>query len=427
MTEFSKAIIESELSWFRINLTKRRELDAFRNTIIAKVNAINEVLVTNDNCDDDAYVEYNKRSYLFPSSVSDVDGYYESIMNSIKFSCWVKCTEEELKEILNELNENEVSSDASRKSNSGVIRVVDDSEVGTLRWIINYTPQNLYRANVSTYDTKPATLNLPGGTVLSGELGKMRGKVDTDKFFFTLLGEKYFVIINKGVANETVDLTQEIERAKKVKNKEKINNERHWMVLRVSRGSEIKLMQKIESWKEDRKDREEDDIFFETYLPMFVKDVKRNDKIIGQRKALYCPGYLFINTSILDLINLECDKMWDGTPISRFLVRQSMRKSSEVSRALTISDADMTNFMFAADSNLGNVTLDADDYVDDEYVRYFHPGKPFNQCVGKVLHKGDKLYLTFLPIGLMTVTQAIQIDSSEIRKLSNKEKAELKL
>lgn len=431
MTQFSKALNDSELNWFRINLTKRKELNAFRNIISATINAINERLFVNietfnDEEDDSTYVECSKRSCLFPSNAADVDGYYDSIMANIKFSCWVKCTEEELLGILKDLNENDITSDAARKSNSGVIRIIEDSEVGTLKWIVDYTPHNLFRTNTVTGETKPATLNLPSGSILAGELGKMRGKVETDKFYFTLLGEKYFIVINKGVANEAVDLSQEIENAKKAKGKDKTNNERRWMVLRASRGSEIKLEQRIDAWKGAKKEKGEEDVFLETYLPMYVKDVKRNDRIIGQRKALYCPGYLFIHTSISDLIRLECDKSWDGTMISRFLVRQSMRKNFDVNQALTISENDMTNFKFAVDSNIGNVSLDSEDYVDNEYVRYIHPGSAFNQCVGKVLHKGDQLYLTFLPIGLMTVTQAIKIESSEIRKLTNAEKAELK-
>ncbi|MEE1062838.1 MAG: hypothetical protein UH071_04155, partial [Paludibacteraceae bacterium] len=111
---------------------------------------------------------------------------------------------------------------------------------------------------------------------------------------------------------------------------------------------------------------------------------------------------------------------------SRLLVRQSMRKNNNESQALKISDAEMADFKFAVNSNLTNVVLDAEDYVDNELVRYYNPGSPFNQKIGRVLHKGETLYLSFLPLGgIMNFTKAIKIESSQIRKLSNKELTEL--
>ena len=103
-----------------------------------------------------------------------------------------------------------------------------------------------------------------------------------------------------------------------------------------------------------------------------------------------------------------------------------MRKNNNESQALRISDAEMADFKFAVNSNLTNIVLDAEDYVDNELVRYYNPNSPFNQKIGRVLHKGDCLYLSFLPLGgIMNFTKAIKIESSQIRKLSSKELAEL--
>lgn len=420
MTQISKALNNSELNWFRINLTKRKELDAFRNIIIDKVNDYNQK--EDADSDEETDVDCIKRRYLFPSNSNNVNGYYESIMSSIKFSCWVKCTEEELLKMLDELNDNQITADASRKSNSGVIRVVNENEVNTLGWIINHAPQNLFRANTIPTEAKHATLSVPGGVILEGELSKMRGNVNTDKFFFSVLGTDLFMVINKGDADEAVDISQEIENAKRANNIDKANNSRQWMVLRITRGSEQSLEKKIEFWKENN----ESDVCIETYLPTYIKDIKRCGNIIGQRKALFCPGYLFIHTSISELLRLESDKFWDGPSISRFLVRQSMRKNNNESQALKISDAEMADFKFAVNSNLTNVALDAEDYIDNELVRYYNPDSPFNQKIGRVLHKKDGLYLSFLPLGgIMNFTKAIKIESSQIRKLSNKELAEL--
>lgn len=420
MAQISKAQYNSELNWFRVNLTKRKELDAFRNIIIDKVNDYNQK--EDADCEEDTDVDCLRRRYLFPSNSSNVNGYYESIMSNIKFSCWVKCTEKELLEMLDELNDSQITADASRKSNSGVIRVVNENEVNTLSWIINNVPQNLFRANSIPSETKPATLSVTGGVILEGELSKMRGNVNTDKFFFSVLGTNLFMVINKGDADEVVDISQEIENAKKANDNDKANKTRHWMVLRVSRGTEQSLEKRLELWKENN----ESDICFETYLPTYIKDIKRCGNIIGQRKALFCPGYLFIHTSISEILRIESDKLWDGTTISRFLVRQSMRKNNNESHALKISDAEMADFKFAVNSNLTNVALDAEDYVDNELVRYYNPESPFNQKIGRVLHKGDNLYLSFLPLGgIMNFTKAIKIESSQIRKLSSKELAEL--
>ncbi|MBP5705385.1 MAG: hypothetical protein J6X12_11935 [Paludibacteraceae bacterium] len=420
MAQISKALNNSELNWFRINLTKRKELDAFRNIIIDKVNKYNQK--EDAESDEETDVDCIKRRYLFPSNTSNINGYYESIMSNIKFSCWVKCTEDELLEMLDELNDNQITADASRKSNSGVIRVVNETDVNTLNWIIKHAPQNLFRANTIPAETKHATLSVPGGVILEGELSKMRGNVNTDKFFFSVLGTDLFMVINKGDAEEVVDISQEIENAKKASDIDKANNSRQWMVLRVSRGSEQSLEKKIELWKKNN----DSGVCVETYLPTYIKDIKRCGNIIGQRKALFCPGYLFIHTSIADILRIESDKLWDGSFISRLLVRQSMRKNNNESQALKISDAEMADFKFAVNSNLTNIALDAEDYVDNELVRYYNPGSPFNQKIGRVLHKGETLYLSFLPLGgIMNFTKAIKIESSQIRKLSNKELAEL--
>ena len=420
MAQISKALNNSELNWFRINLTKRKELDAFRNIIIDKVNDYNQK--EDADCDEETDVDCIKRRYLFPSNTSNVNGYYESIMSNIKFSCWVRCTEDELLEMLDELNDKQITADASRKSNSGVIRVVNENDVNTLGWIINHAPQNLFRANAMPTETKHATLSVPGGVILEGELSKMRGNVNTDKFFFSVLGTDLFMVINKGDAEEVVDISQEIENAKRANDNDKANKARQWMVLRVTRGSEQSLEKKIELWKENN----DSDVCVETYLPTYIKDIKRCGNIIGQRKALFCPGYLFIHTSIADILRIESDKHWDGSFISRLLVRQSMRNNNNESQALKISDAEMADFKFAVNSNLTNVVLDAEDYVDNELVRYYNPGSPFNQKIGRVLHKGETLYLSFLPLGgIMNFTKAIKIESSQIRKLSNKELTEL--
>ena len=421
MAQISKALYNSGLNWFRINLTKRKELDAFRNIIIDKINDYNKK--DDADCDEETDVDCTKRRYLFPSNTSNVNGYYESIMSNIKFSCWVKCAEDELAEMLDVLNGQQITADASRKSNSGTIRVIDENEVNTLGWIINHAPQNLFRANSIPSETKPATLAVPGGVILDGELSKMRGNVNTDKFFFSVLGTNLFMVINKGDADEIVDLSQEIENAKKANDNDKANKARQWMVLRVSRGSEQSLEKRLELWK----DQNESDVCFESYLPTYMKDITRCGNIIGQRKALFCPGYLFIHTSISELLRIESDKLWDGPLISRFLVRQSMRKNNNDSQALKISDAEMADFKFAVNSNLTNIALEAEDYVDNELVRYYNPNSPFNQKIGRVLHKKDSLYLSFLPLGgIMNFTKAIKIESSQIRKLSNKELAELK-
>ncbi|MEE0085523.1 MAG: hypothetical protein UE068_14965, partial [Paludibacteraceae bacterium] len=182
MAQDSKAPYNSGLNWFRVNLTKRKELAAFRNIIIDKITDFNQK--EDADCDEDTDVDCIRRRYLFPSNSSNVNGYYESIMSNIKFSCWVKCAENELLEILDDLNSSQITADASRKSNSGVIRVVSENEVNTLGWIINNVPQNLFRANTIPTETKPATLCVPGGVVIEGELSKMRGNVNTDKFFF---------------------------------------------------------------------------------------------------------------------------------------------------------------------------------------------------------------------------------------------------
>lgn len=420
MAQNSKAPYNSGLNWFRVNLTKRKELAAFRNIIIDKITDFNKK--EDADCDEETDVDCIRRRYLFPSNSSNVNGYYESIMSNIKFSCWVKCAENELLEILDDLNSSQITADASRKSNSGVIRVVSENEVNTLGWIINNVPQNLFRANTIPTETKPATLCVPGGVVIEGELSKMRGNVNTDKFFFSVLGTNLFMVINKGDADEVVDISQEIENAKKANDNDKANKARHWMVLRASRGSEQSLEKSLELWKEHN----ESDICFETYLPTYIKDIKRCGNIIGQRKALFCPGYLFIHTSISEILRIESDRLWDGPTISRFLVRQSMRKSNNESQALRISDAEMADFKFAVNSNLTNIVLDAEDYVDNELVRYYNPNSPFNQKIGRVLHKGDCLYLSFLPLGgIMNFTKAIKIESSQIRKLSSKELAEL--
>lgn len=421
MAQISKAPHNSDLNWFRINLTKRKELDAFRNIIINEVNEFNKK--ENVDSDEDNDVDCTNRRYLFPSNSSNVNGYYESIMSSIKFSCWVKCTEKELLEMLDKLNEKQITADASRKSNSGVIRVVNENDVNTLGWIINHVPQNLFRANIIPSETKPATLSVPGGVILEGELSKMRGNVNTDKFFFSVLGTKLFMVINKGDADEAVDISQEIENAKRASDIDKANNSRQWMVLRVSRGTEQALEKKIDFWK----GHNESDIYFETYLPTYMKDIKRCGNVIGQRCSLFCPGYLFIRTSISELLRLESDKFWDGSSISRFLVRQSMRKNNNDNQALKISDIEMADFKFAVNSSLTNIALEADDYVDNELVRYYNPNSPFNQKIGRVLHKKDSLFLSFLPLGgIMNFTKAIKIESSQIRKLSSKELAELK-
>ncbi|MEE1062580.1 MAG: hypothetical protein UH071_02850, partial [Paludibacteraceae bacterium] len=306
MAQISKALNNSELNWFRINLTKRKELDAFRNIIIDKVNDYNQK--EDADCDEETDVDCIKRRYLFPSNTSNVNGYYESIMSNIKFSCWVRCTEDELLEMLDELNGKQITADASRKSNSGVIRVVNENDVNTLGWIINHAPQNLFRANAMPTETKHATLSVPGGVILEGELSKMRGNVNTDKFFFSVLGTDLFMVINKGDAEEVVDISQEIENAKRANDNDKANKARQWMVLRVTRGSEQSLEKKIELWKENN----DSDVCVETYLPTYIKDIKRCGNIIGQRKALFCPGYLFIHTSIADILRIESDKHWDG-------------------------------------------------------------------------------------------------------------------
>ena len=145
MAQDSKAPYNSGLNWFRVNLTKRKELAAFRNIIIDKITDFNKK--EDADCDEDTDVDCIRRRYLFPSNSSNVNGYYESIMSNIKFSCWVKCAENELLEILDDLNSSQITADASRKSNSGVIRVVSENEVNTLGWIINNVPQNLFRAN----------------------------------------------------------------------------------------------------------------------------------------------------------------------------------------------------------------------------------------------------------------------------------------
>ncbi len=431
MTQFSKAPNNSYLKWYRINLSKRKGFSAFRNIITEKINAINEKesntidSISDDSDKSDFY--YNNRCYLFPSSNSDIDGYYESIMSNFKFSCWVKCTEEELLDILNELNRQEISADASRKSNSGIIRVMDENEINTLKWIINSTPANLYRANGIPADGVPARLPVQGGVIIDGYLTKMRGKVETDKFYFPVFDNTLFVVINKGTAEEAVDLSLEIESAKKANNSNKINNERHWMVLRLSRGQELPLEEKLIKWKDAAKDDLKEGFQLETFLPTYMKEIKRNDKVIGQRKSLLCPGYMFIHTSINELCTIEVHKSWDRSFITRLLVRQSMRKDGIASKALFISDREMNDFKFAVNSNLTNIELESDDYVDNELVKYYKPGNPFHQKIGRVLHKGDALFLTFLPIGGMKVANGIPIDSSQVRKLSAKEKAELKL
>ncbi len=423
MTQSPKAM-DSGLCWFRLNLTKRKELAAFRNTVIEKINDINKGIVNLEDDSDDNVLQ--SRHYIFPSNDNNIDGYYDSIMSNIKFSCWVKCTEEELLDILGKLNAHNVVADASRKSNSGVIRVMDENEINTLKWIINTTPANLYRANCIPKDAIPARLPVQGGVIIDGHLTKMRGKVETDKFFFNVLDNTLFVVINKGTAEEVVDLSQEIENAKKANISNKTNNERHWMVLRVSRGQELTLEEKIVNWKEDVKEELSEGFQFETFLPTYMKEIKRNDRIIGQRKSLLCPGYIFIHTSIIELLFLETHKSWDGSFISRLLVRQSMRKDGYSSKALIISEREMNDFKFAVNSNLTNIELESDDYVDNELVKYYKPGDPFNQKIGRILHKGNDLYLTFLPIGGMKVTNGFRIESSQIRKLTSKEKAELK-
>lgn len=420
MAKISKATYDLETNWYRVNLAKRRQSDAFRNIIIEKINGYNKGLVSDV---DDSIDNYIERRYLFPSNNSNINGYYESIMDSIKFSCWVKCSESELLEILDELSNNEVIADASRKSNSGVIRTVDENEINTLRWIIEYAPQNLFRTAVKPTDTKPATLNVPGGVVLEGELSKMRGKVDTDKFYFSVMDTTLFMVISKGSADESIDLAKEIEDAKKAKAGDIANKTKRWMVLRASHGSEQYLEGKLNKWKSYN----ESDVEFETYLPLYIKDIKKSGKIIGQRKSVFCPGYLFIHASANDINRIESSKFWDGFPISKLLVRESNRKrDKQQNSALTISDVDMDNFKFAVDSNLTNVPLDADDYIDNEYVRYFNAESPFNNKIGKILHKGDNLYLSFLPLGgIMTFTKALKIESSQIRKLTSKEIAEI--
>ena len=65
--------------------------------------------------------------------------------------------------------------------------------------------------------------------------------------------------------------------------------------------NEMLKEEKIASLGEDEKDS----VKFETYLPTFVKEVKRGNKKIGERKALFCPGYLFVNTSITELTDIE--------------------------------------------------------------------------------------------------------------------------
>lgn len=429
MTQFSKAINESELNWYRVNLTKRKELDAFRNIIIEKVNAINTDLFGNNaefvGDEDKTDVDDNKRSFLIPSNSTDVDGYYEAIMNNIKFSCWVKCTEEELNGMLNELNSKQITADASRKSNSGTIRVADENEVNTLRWIITHKPQNLFRVSATPKEAVHATLVVQGGVVLAGKLVKMRGKVETDKFYFNVIDTTLFMIVSKGTANESGDFRQEYKDAKKAKGYDEINSERHWMVLRASRGSEQTLENRLTRWmkyKEEQSNGEELGIQFETYLPIFWKEVKKgSSQATEQRKALFCPGYLFIRTSINDLLKLETDKTWDGGYISRLLVRES-RKIDITNKAMTISDRSMDDFKFIVNSNLTNITLEADDFIDKEYVRYFNKESALHQKIGQIMHKGDKLFITFCNLdGLMSYFKGTEVNSSEIRKLTKKE------
>lgn len=433
MTQNSKATNDSGLNWFRINLSKRKELEAFRKIITEKINGFNANRTGDCIVDGkEIFSDHHDRSYLFPSNINNVNGYFDSIMSNIKFSCWVKCTEEELLDILNVLNEKDIISDVARKSNSGSIRVANENEINTLRWIIEYAPQNLFRANVVPSDTKPATIIVPGDVIVEGELSKMRGKVETDKFYFSVLGTTLFMVISKGIANEAIDFSQELENARKNKALDEANNIRQWMVLRASHGAEQNLEEKLSRWKEYKENhpetKEEPEIVFETYLPMFLKDVKRGNKIIGQRKALFCPGYLFIYTSISELLRIEIDRYWDGFAISRLLVRQSMRKGKSESKALTISDRQMADFKFIVDSNLTNIALEAEDYIDKEYVRFFDKDSAFNQKIGQVLHKGNDLYITFFNLeGIMRYTKAIKIESSQIRKLTEREIAELKL
>ncbi len=430
MAQLSEAENNNIIKWYRINLTKRKELTAFRNIVTRIIEDLNKNEITSDD-EETVYADCYKRQYLFPSNSSNVAGYYETIMTNIRLSCWVRCTENELLEILKELNDKNITSDASRKSNSGTIRVTDDSEINTLRWIINQMPQNLVRVNDIPEGTSKALLPVPGGVLLEGDLSKKRGKVDTDKFYFSVLGINLLMIVSKGDAEIVGDLAKEIEEIKKANANDKENKAVHWMALRATRGSEQTLEDRINRWKSN----DESSVYIETYLPFYLAEVKKGSKSTVQRKALYCPGYLFIRTSITDLLKIETDKYWDGAAISRYLVRQSMRRKKghagkmdkEAQQALKISDKEMESFKFAVDSNLSNVPLDAEDYLDNELVKYYNPGNAFHQMLGHVLHKSDGLYLAFVFSGIMKNAKAIKIESSQIRKLSNKELAELKI
>lgn len=431
MAQFSKANNVSDLNWFRLNLTKRKGLEAFRKIIIEKVNEFNKDI--DDIDDDDCEFDRQRRRYLFPSNCSNINGYYESIMSTIKFSCWVRCTQDELEETIKLLNDNNIVADASRKSNSGTIRIADENEVNTLRWIIENTPDNLYRVNAISCETKPATLVVQDDVVLMGKLCKMHGKVETDKFYFSVMGTTLFMVISKGLANEIGDLSKDLEDAKKAIAKKKINNDRNWMVLRTSHGLEQSLNEKLNRWKEEKikslGEDQKDSVKFETYLPTFVKEVKRGNKKIGDRKALFCPGYLFVNTSITELTDIENElkKSWDNIYITPLLVRETMRKKDYNGKPLIIADNRMRDFQFVVSSNLNNVALEADDYIENEYVKYIGPINAFYHKIGRVLHKAnsDELELIFDNLdGLMRYAKGMKIKSSEIRKLTAKELAE---
>lgn len=418
MTLISKAQKESELSWYRINLTKRKELEPFRKTIIHCIDEINEAEDTAC-CDDDiVFVDFEKRLHLFPSNVENVDGYYSQIMDSIRYSGWVKCTETELTAILEELNGSGISSDAARKSNSGVIRKTDASEIKTLKWIIENAPRNLYRSNSVPTNATLAMLPVPGDVELEGRLRKMRGKVENDKFYFSVLDLDLFMIIAKDTAEEVCDISKLIDAAKHNKEDERKNKRVQWMVIRAVRGYETRIVENLERWKESSGS----DVSFETFLPICMKEVTRNNKV-SRRKALMCPGYVFIRTSISDLTKIETDKKWDGQRMYCFLLRQTKSIDSNV---LTISEREMIDFKFAVNCNLSNVSLDDEDFIDNELVKYHNPDSVFNDRVGRVAHKKDGLYLSFLPFGgVFNKIAAIKIESGHICKLSAVELAEI--